>query len=338
MEDSLNKKPISELRFDMVSKDWVVIATGRAKKPEEFAKQERLKVEVESKDCPFCNLTTQGAPLLEYKDEQGKAEVTVIPNKYPAFLSSDSLRERAEGPYSLMDGVGYHEVVVTRDHKKSLAELPLSQIRLVIDAYQERYLELANEKFVNYVSVFHNHGQEAGASIAHPHSQIIAIPVIDPDLQGSINGSRLFFENQGECVHCKMIEWDMEDKQRIIFANKEFVVLVPFASRTAFEVRIYPKEHHPYFERIKDAEKDQLAAALQVALSKIFKGLNDPAYNFFLHTAPTDGKDYGHYHWHFEILPKISVWAGFELGAGIEISTVEPEAAAEYLREINLKS
>jgi len=334
MEDSPNKKPISELRFDLVSKNWVVIATGRAKRLEQFSKQERLKVKVEQKDCPFCNLATQETPVLEYKNEQGKAEVTVVPNKYPAFISSDSLHERAEGPYSIMDGVGFHEVVVTSDHDKSLAELPIAKVRRVIDAYQERYLELANEKFVNYVSIFHNHGQEAGASIAHPHSQIIAIPLIDPDLQGSLNGSRLFFENQGECVHCKMMEWDREDKRRIIFENKEFVVLCPFASRAAFEVRIYPKEHHPYFERIKDAEKDQLAQALQEALKRIFKGLNDPAYNFFLHTAPADGKDYGHYHWHFEILPKTAIWAGFELGAGIEISTVEPEAAAEYLREI----
>ncbi|MBU2036787.1 galactose-1-phosphate uridylyltransferase [Patescibacteria group bacterium] len=328
------KKPTSELRFDLVSKNWIVIATGRAKRPEEFIKQERIKVTVEKKDCPFCNLATQEKPVLEYKNEAGQNEVTIIPNKYPAFAQTGLLNERAEGPYSIMDGVGFHEVVVTSDHNKSLAELPLSQVRRVIDAYQERYLELANEKFVNYISIFHNHGQEAGASIAHPHSQIIAIPVIDPDLQGSLNGSRLFFETRGECVHCKMMEWDREDKQRIIYENKEFVVLCPFASRASFEVRIYPKEHHSYFERIKDMEKDQLADALQVAMSKIFKGLNDPAYNFFLHTAPADGKDYGHYHWHFEILPKTSILAGFELGAGIEISTVQPEAAAEYLRGI----
>lgn len=333
MEEQL-KKPISELRFDLVSKNWVVIATGRAKKPEEFAKQERLKVEVAEKDCPFCNLATQEKPVLEYKNEAGEWEVAVIPNKYPAFAQSGSLNERAEGPYSVMDGVGFHEVVVTRDHNKPLAQLPVAQVRKVIDAYQERYLELANEKFVNYISIFHNHGREAGASIAHPHSQIMAIPMIDPDLQGSLNGSRLFFETQGECVHCKMMEWDREDKRRIIYENKEFVVLCPFASRASFEVRIYPKEHHPYFERIKDTEKEQLADAMQVSLSKIFKGLNDPAFNFFLHTAPADGKDYGHYHWHFEILPKTSIWAGFEMGAGIEISTVEPEAAAAYLREI----
>jgi UDPglucose--hexose-1-phosphate uridylyltransferase len=312
-----------------------LIATGRAKRPTEFTKQKRQKIEVAEKDCPFCNLATQEKPVLEYKNEKGEREVVIIPNKFPAFIHSNGLHERALGPYSLMDGVGFHEVVVTRDHKKSLAELSAAQIKRVIDAYQERYLELANEEFVNYISIFHNHGREAGASISHPHSQIIAIPLTDPDLQRSLNGSRLFFENRGECVHCKMLEWDLEDRQRVIYENKEFVVLVPFAPRVAFELRIYPKEHHAYFERIKDLEKNQLAEALHVALNKIFKGLNDPAYNFFLHTAPTDGKDYGHYHWHFEILPKTSTWAGFELGAGIEISVVEPEEAAKYLREIN---
>ncbi len=329
-----NNKPVSELRFDLVSKDWIVIATGRAKRLDEFAKQTRQKEEALEEKCPFCHLETQGKPTLEYKDKDGNLEVMVIPNKFPAFSHAESLRERAEGPYSLMDGVGFHEVVITRDHRKSLAELPLALMRRVIDAYQERYLEFVNEKFVNYVAIFHNHGKEAGASISHPHSQIIAVPLIDPDLQRSLNGSRMFFENQGECVHCKMLEWDMEEKSRIIFENKEFVVLAPFASRVAFETRIYPKEHHPYFERIKDKEKDLLAEAMNVALGKIFKGMNDPAYNFFVHTAPADGKDYGHYHWHFEILPKTSTWAGFELGAGIEISTIEPEKAAEYLREI----
>jgi len=273
---------------------------------------------------------------LEYKNKDGEREVVVIPNKYPAFKHSVNLRERAIGPYSLMDGSGFHEVVITRDHEKSLGEFSVKQIRRVIDAYHERYLELSKQKHINYVSIFHNHGREAGASVSHPHSQIIALPVIDPDLQRSLNGSKMFFENRGECVHCKMLEWDLEDKQRLIYENKEFAVLAPFASRVAFETRIYPKEHHSYFERINDQEKDLLADAFKQALGRIHKGLNDPAYNFFLHTAPSDGKDYCHYHWHFEILPKTSIWAGFELGTGIEISTVEPEKAAEYLRNLEI--
>jgi UDPglucose--hexose-1-phosphate uridylyltransferase len=328
-----SQKPASELRFDLVSKDWVVIATGRAKRPEVFIKQERVKNDKGEAECPFCHLE-ESAKLLEYKNEKKEWEVAVILNKFPAFSHAETQHERAEGPYSLMDGVGFHEVVITRDHKKSLAEFTTEQVRRVIDAYQERYLELANEKFVNYISIFHNHGREAGASMVHPHSQIIAIPLIDPDLSRSLNGSRLFFETQGECVHCQMLEWDLEDKQRVIYENKEFVVLSPFASRVAFETRIYPKEHHAYFERIKDREKEQFADALRQAISRIFRGMNDPAYNFFIHTAPCDGKDYGHYHWHLEILPKTSTWAGFELGAGIEISVVKPEEAAKYLREI----
>lgn len=334
MNHDSNSKPTSELRFDLVSKDWVVIATGRARRPDEYAKQSRIKEETSEKDCLFCHLETQGKPILEYKDAAGNWEVVSVPNKFPAFSQTGNLHERANGPYSLMDGVGFHEVVISRDHKKSLAEMSSVQVRRVIDAFHERYLDLMNEKFVNYVSIFHNHGREAGASINHPHSQIIAIPLIDPDLQRSLNGSRLFFETQNECVHCKMLEWDLEEKQRIIFENKEYVVLCPFASRVAFETRIYPKVHHAYFERINDQGKGFFAEALQVALSKIFKGLNDPAYNFFIHTSPADGKDYGHYHWHLEILPKTSIWAGFELGTGIQISTIEPEKAAEYLRGI----
>jgi UDPglucose--hexose-1-phosphate uridylyltransferase len=215
-----------------------------------------------------------------------------------------------------------------------LAHFKVEKIKQVIDAYQERYLALMNEKLINYVSIFHNHGKEAGASIFHPHSQIIATPVIDPDLRRSLDGSQHFFEAQGKCVHCAMLEWDLEEKSRIIFENDKFVVLSPFAAKVAFETRIYPKEHKAYFERIKEDEKIKLAEALQVALNKICKGLVDPAYNFFIHTSPCDGKSYDHYHWHFEILPKTSVWAGFELGTGIQISTIEPEKAAEYLRNI----
>ncbi|OGZ34166.1 MAG: galactose-1-phosphate uridylyltransferase [Candidatus Portnoybacteria bacterium RBG_19FT_COMBO_36_7] len=329
-----NKKPSSELRFDLVSKDWVVIATGRARKPETFKNNGRAKEEGLEKDCPFCHIETQAPPVYIYPDDKEKWEVVVFPNKYPAFSEGNQLHERAVGPYQVMDGLGFHEVVVTRDHRQNMAQFSAQKVKLVIDAYQERYLEMMNEKHINYVSIFHNNGKEAGASMVHPHSQIIAMPVIDPDLRRSLDGSRIFFENHGSCVHCAMLEWELEEKIRIIFENDKFVVVSPFAAKVAFETRIYPKEHKAYFERIKEDEKEKLAEALQVALNKICKGLVDPAYNFFIHTSPCDGKNYDHYHWHFEILPKTSVWAGFELGTGIQISTIEPEKAAEYLRRI----
>jgi UDPglucose--hexose-1-phosphate uridylyltransferase len=341
MENKKQEFP-SELRYDLVSKDWVVIATGRAKRPEMFKQERKFRESVTKSQCPFCNISTKEKPLLVFNkgkkvaNEKGFPKewtTIVIPNKYPAFSRSDSLNERIDGPYQIMDGVGFHEVVVTKDHEKQLAELSVEEIKEVINVYQERYLDLMNEKFVNYISIFQNNGKEAGASVVHPHSQIIAIPLVDSDLLSSINGSDNYFKKNGRCVHCDMLDWDRKKGDRIVFENEEFIVVVPFASKIAFETRIYPKVHHAYFERIADNQKDYFAQALKMALGKLHKALNDPAYNFFIHTAPCDGKDYGHYHWHLEILPKTQIWAGFELGAGIEISTICPENAAEYLRK-----
>lgn len=341
IKDPKQAKFPSELRFDLVSKDWVVIATGRARRPETFKKEERTRKGVSPKECPFCQIQTQEPPTMiiskgkEVPLQNGIPKdwtTIVIPNKFPAFIRDTDLNERAEGPHQLMDALGFHEVVVTRDHEKSMAQFSVEQIKEVIDAYQERYLELMNESRINYVSIFHNHGAEAGASITHPHSQIIAIPITDPDINRSLAGARQFFESQKKCVHCAMTEWDLEDKRRIVFENKEFLVICPFASKAAFELTITPREHLAYFERINAEQKKYLAEAFQIALTKLYKGLNDPPLNFFLHTAPCDGKNYDFYHWHWGILPKTSIWAGFELGVGIEISTIEPEKAAEYLR------
>lgn len=341
MLDSDKKFP-SELRYDLVSKDWVVIATGRAKRPEMFKKERSIKEVAPESECPFCNIEFQEKPTLVMKHGQKMPEdlgvpkewtVVSIPNKYPAFSRSESLNERKEGIYRIMDGVGFHEVLVTRDHRKQLGQLSIEEIKEVINAYQERYLDLMNEKMVSYISIFQNHGKEAGASVAHPHSQIIALPLIDPDLNASIQGSENYFKEYKRCVHCEMLKEDQKDGRRVVFENEEFIVVVPFASRVAFETRIYPKVHHAYFERITNGQKDYFAEALKEALNRLYKALGDPAYNFFIHTAPCDGKDYNHYHWHLEILPKTQIWAGFELGAGIEISTIEPEKAAEYLRQ-----
>jgi len=342
MDPKEKSKFPSELRFDIVSKDWVVIATGRARRPETFKKEKREVMEEPKVSCPFCNIEGQEKPTLIFSHGK-KVEKTekipknwtlvVIPNKFPAVLPGESLRERAEGPYQIMDGVGFHEVVVTKDHTRDMSRFSVKEIKEVLDAYQERYLELMNEKFVNYVSIFHNHGSEAGASISHPHSQIMAIPVTDPDIQNSLIGSRRYWDYHQKCIHCEMIKWDKETGVRIVFENEDFLALCPFASRMAFQVRIYPKEHLSYFERVNDKQKMALAEAFQVALKKLRGALGEFSYNFFLRTSPCDGKDYSHYHWHFEILPRTSIPAGFEFGAGIEISTIEPEKAAEYLRK-----
>lgn len=327
------KKFPSELRMDLVSNDWVVIATGRARRPESFTKNQRTKETIPLKDCPFCQKEIIKKAVARRDKFDGSWFVVSIPNDFPAFSKGHDLHERKEGPNRIMDGLGYHEVIITADHQRQMAQFSEKEIAMVVDLYQARYLELIEKRFIRYVSIFHNHGQEAGASVIHPHSQLIAVPVIDPDLRDSIDGAESFYKSQGKCVYCTMINWDIKDGQRIIYQNDKFVVLCPFAPQVSFEVRVYPKEHQPYFEKMTEDDKGFFADALQKALSKIYRGLKDPAYNFYIHTAPRNGESYNHYHWHLNILPKTAIWAGFELGAGIEISTIEPEKATAFLRK-----
>ena len=331
------KTQSTELRQDLVTGDWVVIATGRAKRPEEFASNRRAAIEEDSgRPCFFCypEETGQEKDVLLYERANGEWSLRVFPNKYPAFTRGRAPKHYEEGPYFSMDGTGYHELIVTRDHHKQIAHLNVLEVAEIIDAYQERYVDLMNKKSVNYIEIFHNHGKEAGASLAHPHSQLMAIPVISPYVQLELDGAESYHRANKKCAYCSMVEWEIENKKRVIFENDDFIAFCPFSSRAAFEVWVMPKKHKPYFERTSDKDKLGAAEALQVAINKIYKALEDPAYNFYIHTAPCDGKDYPHFHWHIEILPHTSNWAGFELSTGIEISTIQPEVAAEYLRKI----
>jgi UDPglucose--hexose-1-phosphate uridylyltransferase len=335
-KDIKNKKQPTELRQDLVTGDWVVIATGRAKKPEDFVLNRRILASEESNDnCPFCypEETQQEKDILLYQTTDNQWSLRVFPNKFPAFSRGKIPKHKEEGPYFAMDGTGYHELIVTRDHHRQIAHLDVVEVAEIIDAYQDRYMNLMNRKSVNYIEIFHNHGKEAGASISHPHSQLMAIPVISPYIQGELDGAENYYRSNKKCVYCTMVEWEREHKKRIVFENEDFLAFCPFSSRAAFEIWVLPKKHKPYFERITDAEKVALAEALHIAIKKIYNALGDPAYNFYLHTSPCDGSDYPHYHWHIEILPRTSNWAGFELSTGIEISTIQPEVAAEYLRK-----
>ncbi len=340
-------KNVSELRQDLVSGDWVLIATGRARRVHSFIAEKRQKSEQLISKCPFEDpqATGHGEPLLIYYEDKKKRRVggakklikewslQIVKNKYSAFGPGDCSTTYKEGPYTLMDGAGFHEIIITRDHKKHLALLPLEKVEEVIRAYQERYLVLMENRCINYISIFHNHGFEAGATMSHPHSQLIAMPIIPSDVGRSLRGSYRYHEEHRRCVHCKMLKWEKEER-RNIFQNEYFIVYAPFAPRTAFEIRIFPRKHQSNFEKINETERKYLAEALWQALHKLYRGLKDPAYNFFIHTSPCDGKDYSYYHWHIEILPKTSIWAGFELGTGIEISTIEPEEVAKFLRKI----
>jgi len=346
-KQKINIKFPSELRFDLVSKDWVLIATGRAKKPETFKKERKAKEITSKRKCPFCKKETfkdfilafaGGKKILSGQKLPKNWTTIVVPNKFPAVFPYHKLAEKIEGNlYQKMNAVGFHEVVVTKNHNKSIGQFEIIKIKELLDVYHARYLELMRKPFVNYISIFHNHGPEAGASIPHPHSQILTTPLIDVDLKRALSTSERYFKKHKRCIYCEMGKWERKVKKRIIFENKDFVVLCPFASKVAFETIISPKYHSAYFEKITEKEKWQLAEAFKMALGKLYKALRDPDYNFYLHTAPCDGKKYDHYHWHFTILPKTAIWAGFEVGTRIEISTIEPEKAAEYLRKQKIK-
>ncbi|MGK2849174.1 MAG: galactose-1-phosphate uridylyltransferase [Minisyncoccota bacterium] len=322
----------SELRQDIVTGDWVVIATGRAKRPDEFANFTRIAPDYSHDPFEDPEESGQEKDTLIYRRDDGDWSLRVFPNKYPALSVGRVPREMNEGPYFSLSGTGYHEVIVTRDPVRSLALLDVWQVAEVFDAFQERYLTLMNKKSVRYIQIFHNHGQESGASIAHPHSQLLAIPVISPYLTLELSGANRYHKSTKHNVYQVMIDYEHEAKKRVVYENEHFIAFCPFASRVAFEVWVIGKRPNPYFERITDEEKFALAEIMQKVLLSLYRGLNDPPYNFYIHTAPCDGQDYVAYQWHIEILPHTAVWAGFELSTGIEISTIQPEKAAEYLR------
>ncbi len=340
-------KNLSELRQDIITGEWVLIATGRAMRPQFFRKKS-VVTETPRKNCPFEILLPDSFLVFDRKGEIYRPTPKIIkelkknwflqtvPNKYPAIRESATCpMPEKQGLYEMMEGVGFHEVVITREHKKSIGLMSVAEVSIVLRAYRARFEALKDEECVEYISVFHNHGTEAGASIFHPHSQIIAIPVVPQDVSRSIAGSLNYFERHKKCVHCEIIRFEIEEGKRIVYENEKFIAFCPYVSRAAFEVRIFPKIHTPEFESSKDADLASAADALRDVLRKLHKGLRNPAYNFFFHTAPTsDGMNYGHYHWHIEIIPKTAVWAGFEIGTGIEISTVAPEEAAKFLRKV----
>ncbi|KKP80103.1 MAG: galactose-1-phosphate uridylyltransferase [Candidatus Moranbacteria bacterium RIFOXYA12_FULL_35_19] len=333
-----DKNKNSELRQDLVTGDWVVVSKIRSRRPDEFAKKEENSTPDNPSECLFCDPEKSGQEkdVLIYNTTDGNWSLKVFPNKFPAFSrpSGGQMKHKEEGPYFWMDSVGYHEVIVTKDHYNHIGKMEPLLVAEILDAYQSRYIDLMNKKSVNYIDIFHNHGASAGASIAHPHSQLIAIPVISPYVKGELDGAEEYHKQNKHCVYCAMVEWEREQKKRIVFENDDFLLFCPFASRANFEMWLIPKKHKPYFERITQEEKISAGMALHEAIKRLSEKLNNPDFNFYIHTSPCDGKDYPHFHWHIEILPKTNIWAGFEISTGVEIITISPEDAAEFLKNI----
>lgn len=341
-------KKVSEFRKDIISGEWILIVAGRRNRPgakEESVSERKRKISSRA-TCPFEHPQKKdlALPVLWYPHPAIAASenvrswfLQVLPNKYPAVAPHHICpADESYGPYSIREGIGFHEVIITRDHIRTLADMTQEEVDVVLHAYQERYVSIESEPCIRYILIFHNYGEQAGASLSHPHSQLIAIPIIPPDVRRSLEGSRRYFEKNKICGHCDALAFEIKNKKRIVYQNKKFIVVAPFASRVSFEIRIFPKVHGAHFEHMVREDRLELADALRVALKKIKKALHDPDYNFFIHTAPakTDGMD--HYHWHIEILPRVARWAGVELGTGIQVVAIPPEEAAMRLREAKI--
>ncbi len=324
----------AQLRHDILRDEWVIIADKRGKRPDDFViKDEKQEYDIESDIFANPEKTGQEEDVLIYKDDNNEWTTRVFPNKFPAVENIDNKKDISEGPYSAMTAIGSHEIVVTRDGRRTFALLEQSELAEVIDAYRERYVELMNGKSVNSISIFHNHGKKAGASILHPHSQIITLPVTVPAVMREIDACREYTKKTKEHLFEVMAEHELERGSRIVYTNDKFVVYCPFASSRAFQMRLLPREPQPYFERLTPSDEMFIADALLHALRALYDTLDDPDFNYYIHTSPCDGQVYDEYSYHIDIFPRTHVYAGFEFATDIEIVPIAPEKAAEVLRK-----
>jgi UDPglucose--hexose-1-phosphate uridylyltransferase len=330
---------LPELRKDPITGRWVIISTDRAKRPSDFVRE---SVRMEGKGfCPFClgNESKTPPEVLAYGRNGGGPNtpgwtVRVVPNKFPALGIEGDLDRQGDGLFDRMNGVGAHEVIVeTPDHKSTLATLPVRAIEDVLWAYRDRVLDLKNDKRFRYALIFKNHGDAAGASLEHSHSQLIALPIVPKRVREELDAAKHYYREKERCIFCDMIRQEMESGVRIVGENDQFVSIAPYAPRFPFELWLLPKQHSSAFENNQSSVYSSLARMLKDTLSRLDAVLDHPAYNFMLHTSPVGEEINDHYHWHFEIIPKLIKVAGFEWGTGFYICPTPPEESARFLRE-----
>lgn len=329
-------KLLNEFRQDLVSGDWVLFSTGRAERPHE--KKETESPAYKSREnCPFEDPIKSNQEIIwSYPDEKNW-KAMVIKNKYPAVKQGVCGPGWKTGPFNIFDATGVHNVIIFKNHDIHFTDFTNEQGTEAVKVYKKRYQEIASGGgCIDYIMIFHNFGREAGASIYHPHSQIISTPILPPDVSKSFYGSLKFYQDNKKRVYDLMIDWEREEKKRVVYENANFIAFCPFVSKAPYEVRIFSKESHAHFERMPDELDSQLADVLLTSLKKMRKVLDNPPYNFFIHTAPVETssseKMHEFYSWHIEILPKLSISAGFELGTGIDINVVDPDVAAQKLK------
>lgn len=327
-----------ELRRDPITGRWVIIATDRSRRPSDFAREPVILHA--TRFCPFCpgNESKTPAEVLAYRSSGGPNEpgwtLRVVPNKFPALRVEGQLERQGEGMYDRMTGIGAHEVIIeTPDHSLTLGELPEKSVENVFWALRDRVNDLKKDTRLRYIVMFKNHGEAAGATIEHSHSQLIALPVVPKRAQEEIEGAKKYFDFKERCVYCDIDHQENEQGVRMVIEDDHFLAVCPFAPRFPFETWILPRRHQSHFETADSAQLQSLGHVTKTLIRKMEKVLERPPYNAVIHSAPLQEPMMPHYHWHIEIIPKLTKVAGFEWGTGFYINPTPPEEAAKFLRD-----
>jgi UDPglucose--hexose-1-phosphate uridylyltransferase len=326
-----------ELRKDAVTGRWVIISTDRRKRPNDF-RLEPAKV-IGGEYCPFCPGREDMTPpeVLAFRNggppNAPGWELRVVPNKFPALQVEGNLDREGEGLFDRMNGIGAHEVIIeTPDHRKTLTTMTEPEIERVLWAYRERVVDLKRDIRFRYILVFKNHGAPAGATLEHSHSQLIALPIVPDYVKDEIEGARQHFAAKERCVFCDIVRQETAAGRRVIHENADVVALAPYAPRFPFETWLLPKSHGARFEDAPRQQYESLARMLKSVLTRMDKALETPSYNLIVHSLPFSEQSTEFYHWHVELIPKLSRTAGFEWGTGFYINPTSPEEAAQVLR------
>jgi UDPglucose--hexose-1-phosphate uridylyltransferase len=329
-----------ELRYNLLTREWVIIATERARRPDQFVRKvEKKPLPAFVANCPFCPGNEKLTPPQTYVvPDDHSWQVRVTPNKFAALSYEGERRRSIVGIRRTVTGVGIHEVIVeTPDHSKTTALLEDRGVELIIQTYLNRFKFASCDSRIEQVTIFKNHGEAAGTSLEHPHSQMIATPVITTQLRDRLFNALNHFDEFGECIFCRVLDQELKQGVRVVLETEHFVSFIPFASLTPFSMLIMPRRHMACFAEMNGAEAADLARNLRRTLAKLYHGLSDPDYNYVIRTAPSENCGVKYYHWYVSIIPRLTKTAGFELGSGMFINVSLPEENASFLRGINVE-
>lgn len=328
---------MAELRRDPIVGRWVIIDTDHPSRPEDFEKE---PITFRDGDCPFCygNEATTPPEIEVIRDPATESNkpgwlVRAVANKFPALQIEGDIQRRGLGLYDMSSGIGAHEIIIqTPYHQKELSDLEDYEVENVIKMYCRRMTDLYKDTRFKYILLFKNYGPSSGASLEHPHTQLIALPMIPKNVQEELDGAFEYFDYRERCIFCDINRQELQEKERIVFESRYFLAFCPYVSRFPFEVWIVPKKHQDAFCQMNHEQILELAKMLKSALQRIKDVLLQPAYNFIIHTSPINVEHREGYHWHIELMPKLTRVAGFEWGTGFYIVPTPPELAAKYLR------